>query len=65
MLKSIIRRAVEAAFSTEEFEEAIADEIADLIDYRMVALEVLSTYDVEDLVARAADEYALDLISAS
>ena len=65
MLKSIVRRAVEASFSMEEFEKAIADEVKDLIDYRMLALAVLSQYDLDALVSRIAENHALDILEGT
>lgn len=61
-LKSIVRRAVEASFSIADFEEAIASEVEDLIDYRFIALEVLANYDLDEMVSRAAADYALDIL---
>ena len=65
MLKSIVRRAVEASFSMEDFEKAIANEVKDLIDYRMLALAVLSQYDLDELVSRIAENHALDILEGT
>lgn len=66
MLKSIIRRAVEATFSIREFEEAVAEYveeyIADAIDYTSLAVDLLSAYDIDDIVQDAAAEYAIDIL---
>lgn len=66
MLKSIIRRAVEATFSTREFEEAVAEYVekytADAIDYTSLAENLLSAYDIDDIVQNAAEEYAIDIL---
>lgn len=60
-MKNIIRRAVEAAFSYSDFEEAIAEQIAFELDYDNIAADVLSKCDISDAVHEAAVEYALDL----
>lgn len=65
MLKSIVRRAVAESFSMEDFEKAIANEVKDLIDYRMLALAVLSQYDLDALVSRIAENHALDILEGT
>lgn len=62
MLKSIIARAVEAAFCNREFEHAVAEQVAFVIDYEAVAEEVLSEIDLEEMVQAAAVEHAIDIL---
>lgn len=62
MLKSIIRRAVEASFSTYEFACAVVARIDSAIDYEEVADRVLGTIDTDELVTDAAVEYAIDIL---
>ena len=49
----------------EDFEKAIANEVKDLIDYRMLALAVLSQYDLDALVSRIAENHALDILEGT
>ena len=62
MLKSIVRRAVEAAFSIREFEPAVADCIACSIDYEAVAEEALANIELDEIVQEAAVQFALDIL---